>query len=283
MSVIVVSTLTQRNADISLKCLALGAVDCLPKPESSREVTTSVGFRSELIAKLQGLAGSRHCKHVAQHATLRPGPALRPVATARPRSATVAPRCLLIGASTGGPRAVTQVVASLGAAMQRVPVLVVQHMPPIFTAVFAEQLRVQSGIMAREAQHGEKLAPGCIYVAPGGRHMGLARGEAQPTIRLDDGPQVNFCRPAVDVLFNDAAAVFGASALAVVLTGMGSDGTHGAQALVEAGAMVLAQDEATSTVWGMPGSIARAGLAHEILPLERIAPTVKTALMGGRP
>jgi two-component system chemotaxis response regulator CheB len=282
MSVIVVSTLTQRNADISLKCLSLGAVDCLPKPESSREVTTSTGFRTELIAKLEGLAGSRHRKRAPQPAVARPEPTSRAAPVARPRATTVVPRCLLIGASTGGPRAVTQVIASLGVAMQRVPVLIVQHMPPIFTAVFAEQLRVQSGIMAREPQHGEKLVPGQIYVAPGGRHMGLARGEAQPTIRLDDGPQVNFCRPAVDVLFNDAAAVFGPAALAVVLTGMGSDGTHGAQALVEAGATVLVQDEATSTVWGMPGSIAKAGLAHEILPLDRIAPALKTALIGGR-
>ena len=283
MSVIVISTLTQRNADISLKCLSLGAVDCLPKPESSREVTTSTGFRSELIAKLQGLAVSRHRKTAAGPATLRAEPAVRPDSVARPRAMTAAPRCLLIGASTGGPRAVTQVISSLGLALQRVPVLIVQHMPPIFTSVFADQLRVQSGVTAREPQHGEKLVPGQIYVAPGGRHMGLARGETQPTIRLDDGPQVNFCRPAVDVLFRDAAAVFGASALAVVLTGMGSDGTHGAQALVEAGATVLVQDEATSTVWGMPGSIAKAGLAHEILPLDRIAPTIKTALTGGRP
>jgi two-component system chemotaxis response regulator CheB len=280
MSVIVVSTLTQRNADISLKCLSLGAVDCLPKPESSREVTTSTGFRGELIAKLQGLAASRHRKPGARTA-LRPEPALRLAPVARPRPA-VAPRCLLIGASTGGPRAVTQVIAGLGLALQRVPVLVVQHMPPIFTAVFAEQLRAQSGVMAREPQHGEKLVPGQIYVAPGGRHMGLARGEAQPTIRLDDGPPVNFCRPAVDVLFHDAAAVLGASALAVVLTGMGSDGTHGAQALVEAGAGIIVQDEATSTVWGMPGSIAKAGLAQDILPLDQIAPTIKAALTGSR-
>jgi two-component system, chemotaxis family, protein-glutamate methylesterase/glutaminase len=282
MSVIVVSTLTQRNADISLKCLSLGAVDCLPKPESSREVTTSAGFRGELIAKLQGLAASRHRKHGRQEAPLRPEPHARPASATRPRPMTAAPRCLLIGASTGGPRAVTQVIANLGLALQRVPVLIVQHMPPIFTAVFAEQLRAQSGVMAREPQHGEKLVPGQIYVAPGGRHMGLARGEGQPTIRLDDGPPVNFCRPAVDVLFRDAAAVFGASALAVVLTGMGSDGTHGAQALIEAGGAVIVQDEATSTVWGMPGSIAKAGLAQEILPLDRIAPTLKAVLTGGR-
>ncbi len=112
--------------------------------------------------------------------------------------------------------------------------------------------------------------------------MGLSRDNGQAVIRLDDSPPVNFCRPAVDVLFRDAAVVFGASALAVVLTGMGSDGTNGAQALVEAGATVLAQDEATSTVWGMPGSIAKAGLAQEILPLDQIAPALKAALSGGR-
>jgi two-component system chemotaxis response regulator CheB len=280
MSVIVVSTLTQRNADISLKCLSLGAVDCLAKPESSREVTTSTGFRAELINKLQALAGSRHRKHIGEPAATRVEPSAPRPPLARPRVAAVAPRCLLIGASTGGPRAVTQVVTNLGLALQRVPVLIVQHMPPIFTGVFADQLRAQTGVMAREPEHGEKLVPGNIYVAPGGRHMGLAKDGGQPVIRLDDGPAVNFCRPAVDVLFRDAAVVFGAAALAVVLTGMGSDGTNGAHALVEAGATVLAQDEATSTVWGMPGSIAKAGLAQEILPLDRIAPALKTALTG---
>jgi two-component system chemotaxis response regulator CheB len=278
MSVVVVSTLTQRNADISLKCLSLGAVDYLPKPESHREVTTSTGFRGELIAKLQALAGSRHRKRTAQTMAPRPAPAVQ--RAARPRTQTAAPRCLLIGASTGGPRAVTQVVSNLGLALQRVPILIVQHMPPIFTTVFADQLRTQSGAMAREPEHGEKLVPGHIYVAPGGRHMGLARDNGQIVVRLDDGPPVNFCRPAVDVLFRDAAALFGGSALAVVLTGMGSDGTQGARALVESGATVLAQDEATSTVWGMPGSIAKAGLAHEILPLAAIAPAIKTAITG---
>ena len=171
-------------------------------------------------------------------------------------------------------------LAALGGATSRVPILVVQHMPPIFTAVFAEHLAAQTGIPASEPQAGERLAPGRIYVAPGGRHMGLSKDASGVAIRLDDSAPVNFCRPAVDVLFRDAAAVFGASALAVVLTGMGSDGTHGARALVEAGGVVLAQDEATSTVWGMPGSVAKAGLAHEILPLEGIAPALKALLSG---
>ncbi|HEX8166064.1 MAG TPA: chemotaxis response regulator protein-glutamate methylesterase [Beijerinckiaceae bacterium] len=272
LSVVVISTLTQRNADISLKCLSLGAVDYLPKPGSNREVTTSLGFRQELVAKVHGLVRPR------RGAPPAPGPA-RPM----PRRAPVAPRCLLIGASTGGPRAVAEVLAGLGQALRSVPTLVVQHMPPIFTTVFAEHLQSQTGLPAREARDGEAPVPGHVYVAPGGRHMGLLRDKAQQVaIRLDDGPAVNFCRPAVDVLFRDAAAVFGASALAVVLTGMGSDGLNGARALAETGAAIIAQDEATSTVWGMPGHVARAGLAEAVLPLDGIAPAVRGLLGGPR-
>lgn len=281
LQVVVLSSLTQRNADISLKCLSLGATDYLPKPESHREVTTSTGFRGELVAKLQALSQSRRRRREVREAPdLRAkldAPARPPL---RPRASMVIPRVLLIGASTGGPRAVGEVLSAMGPALSRIPVLIVQHMPPIFTAVFAEHLQAQTGVLAREPKAGEPLAPGRIFVAPGGRHMGLVKEGVNIVVRLDDGPPVNFCRPAVDVLFRDAAALFGASALAVVLTGMGSDGTNGARALVETGAMVLAQDEATSTVWGMPGSIAKAGLAHDILPLDAIAPALKTIITG---
>jgi two-component system chemotaxis response regulator CheB len=190
------------------------------------------------------------------------------------------PQCLLIGASTGGPRAIEEVLIGLGSALQRLPVLVVQHMPPMFTGVFADHLRVQVGVRACEPEDGEPLVPGTVYIAPGGRHMGLSIGLGDPVIRLDDGPPVNFCRPAVDVLFRDAATIFGAAALAVVLTGMGSDGTQGARALVQSGASVIAQDEATSTVWGMPGSIVKAGLAQNILPLDAIGPALKGHIAG---
>ncbi|KAA2235815.1 chemotaxis response regulator protein-glutamate methylesterase [Salinarimonas soli] len=294
VSVVVISTLTHRNADVSLKCLSLGATDYLAKPDSHRGVTTSTTFRAELLAKLHALGGARR-RRFAPAAPAVPSrgrldapapaapaaPALRTLP--RPRAGLVAPRALLVGASTGGPRAVAQVLGGLGASLQRVPILVVQHMPPIFTAVFAEHLATHTGMIAREPEHGERLTAGRIYVAPGGRHMGLAKDGTAVSIRLDDSPPVNFCRPAVDVLFRDAAAVFGASALAVVLTGMGSDGTNGARALVETGATMIAQDEATSTVWGMPGSIAKAGLAHEILPLDGIAPALKTLLSGAHP
>ncbi len=283
LAVIVISTLTQRNADISLKCLSLGALDYLPKPESNRQVTTSTNFRQELVAKVQAL-GRPRARRPGGPAIQRPAalaPAERPPAPAYPRAVrprpAVAPRCLLIGASTGGPKAVGEMLSPLAGLLHRIPTLIVQHMPPIFTAVFAEHLSAQVGIPAREPQDGEVPAAGCIYVAPGGRHMGLRRDRApQPVLRLDDGPAVNFCRPAVDVLFRDAAHVYGGAAVAVVLTGMGSDGANGARALVEAGAAVIAQDEATSTVWGMPGAVARAGLAHEILPLGAIAPAIKS-------
>ena len=285
LQVVMMSTLTQRNADISLKCLALGAVDYLPKPESARGVTTSDAFRTDLIERVR-LFGARRARRpatVPAAAGTAPAVPAAPRAAApivlrpRPRAPTP-PRCLLIGASTGGPRAVADVLERIGvAALRGVPVLIVQHMPPVFTAVFAEHLS-RVGLPAAEGRADEPLLPGRIYVAPGGRHMGLSRSGA--AIRLDDGPLVNFCRPAVDVLFRDAAAAFGAATLSVVLTGMGSDGTAGARALGEAGGIVLAQDEATSTVWGMPGSIAKAGLAHGVLPLTEIGPALRAHLTG---
>ena len=291
LQVVMMSTLTQRNADISLRCLALGAIDYIPKPESNRGVTTSDAFRHDLIERIRlfGAARSRRRPGPASGAASaasalaappppRPGApiGLRP----RPRAAT-APRLLLIGASTGGPRAVGDVLERIGApTLRRVPVMIVQHMPPVFTAVFAEHLGARTGLPAAEGRADERLMPGRIYVAPGGRHMGLAGTPGEPAIRLDDGPAVNFCRPAVDVLFLDAAAMFGAAALSVILTGMGSDGTAGVRALGDAGGIVLAQDEATSTVWGMPGSVAKAGLAHAVLPLAEIGPALRANLGG---
>jgi two-component system chemotaxis response regulator CheB len=177
---------------------------------------------------------------------------------------------------------VGEFLSAVGPALKSVPICIVQHMPPIFTAVFAEHLGTQTGLPACEGHDGQALQPGHIYVAPGGKHMGLRRDKSGGIVlRLDDGPPVNFCKPAVDVLFHDTASLFGASTLAVVLTGMGSDGTHGARAIGEAGGIIVVQDEATSTVWGMPGSIAKAGLAHEVLPLAAVAPSVKKFLNGG--
>ncbi|MGU3540797.1 protein-glutamate methylesterase/protein-glutamine glutaminase [Methylobacterium sp. A54F] len=293
IQVVMMSTLTTRNADISLKCLALGAVDYLAKPESNRGVTTSDAFRADLVERVRLFGSARARRRPPSPTSPGPAPAApsfappaaRPAApvTLRPKARTaMAPRVLLIGSSTGGPRAVGEVLEKIGqATLKRLPTLIVQHMPPVFTAVFAEHLSGRTGLAAAEGKADEPLLPGRIYVAPGGRHMGLAAsGGRDPVIRLDDGPAVNFCRPAVDVLWKDAATVFGAATLSVILTGMGSDGTHGARALVEAGGAVLAQDEATSTVWGMPGSVAKAGLAQAVLPLAEIGPALRTMIAG---
>jgi len=201
--------------------------------------------------------------------------------TLRPFALTI-PRVLLIGASTGGPQALTGLLGALGPALDRVPLLITQHMPPTFTTILAEHLARASGRPAREGSDGEAIQPGNIYIAPGGRHMRVNRHDGVVTIALDDGPQINFCKPAVDPLFASAARVYGGGVLAVVLTGMGSDGTRGAQAIASAGGSVIAQDEATSVVWGMPGSAAQAGVCSAVLPLDEIAPKVAHLIAGER-
>ena len=292
VQVVMMSTLTQRNADVSLRCLSLGAVDYIPKPESNRGVTTSDGFRADLLERIRVFGAARARRRPVPTAVEAPSPAtptapapvsrLSGTVTLRPRPRTVsAPRVLLVGSSTGGPKAVGEVLEKIGAAtLRKLPVLIVQHMPPVFTAVFAEHLGARVGLPAAEGKADERVQPGRIYVAPGGRHMRLSGSASDPVIRLDDGPPVNFCRPAVDVLFLDAAALYGGATLSVILTGMGSDGTAGSRALVEAGGVLLAQDEATSTVWGMPGSVAKAGLCHAVLPLPEIGPALRSAIGG---
>jgi two-component system chemotaxis response regulator CheB len=155
-------------------------------------------------------------------------------------------------------------------------------MPPTFTTILAEHLAHASGVLAREAEDGEPIVPGRVYLAPGGRHMAVARRDNQPVISLNDGPLVNFCRPAVDPLFSSAAQVWGVALLAVILTGMGSDGTHGAENVVAAGGSVIAQDEATSVVWGMPGAAANAGVCSAVLPLGEIGPKIVRLFRGDK-
>jgi two-component system, chemotaxis family, protein-glutamate methylesterase/glutaminase len=281
--VIMASTVTRRNAEISLRALALGAADYVPKPETNRGVTTSLEFRRELIEKVRHL-GSRRRTPAAR----RP---VRPVGTVGERNATpiklrpfsmVMPRVLLIGSSTGGPQALNTIMSRIGPLVDTVPVLVTQHMPPMFTTILAEHLARSAERPAREAVDGEPIRPGAIYLAPGGRHMRVAQHNGAAVIALDDGPLVNFCRPAVDPLFASAAQVYGSSALAVILTGMGTDGALGAGDIAAAGGSVIAQDEATSVVWGMPGSAAHAGACSAVLPLDEIAPRLVRIFAGDR-
>jgi two-component system chemotaxis response regulator CheB len=285
--VLVASSLTARSARLSMQCLSLGAVDLQPKPDSNRDLTMSLSFRQDLMRKLEGLIGSQPRLPRAARTLTVISPAT-PVAPSDPvppppvlPRAEVQPRALLIGASTGGPRAVAQLLEEAGKAAARVPVLIAQHMPPVFTASFAEQLQARTGRPAREAQHGEHPVPGGIYVAPGGRHMRLDKSGGQVRIHLDDSAPIKFCRPSVDALFTDAAVVYGASALAVILTGMGNDGLDGVRLLRRAGAVVLAQDKASSVVWGMPGAVAKEGLASEVIGIDQMGEAV-AGLLGGR-
>lgn len=180
------------------------------------------------------------------------------------------PDVVAIAASTGGPDALALLVRDLPGNL-RVPVLLVQHMPAAFTPVFAASLDAVTNLHVREAVDGEPVRAGTLYVAPGGRHMEVARQGTQVCIRLHDGPQESFCRPAADPLFRSVRQTYGARALGVVLTGMGQDGLAGARELRAAGAQVIAQDQATSVVWGMPGFVVREGLADEVLPLAGVA------------
>ncbi len=293
--IIMASTLTRRNAEVSFKALSLGAADYIPKPESTRELAAAETFRHDLLRKIRHLGAKvRRPISASSSPPLAPvlgrahEPALRPAATAaapplikRPFTAT-APRVLLIGSSTGGPQALMTLVGEIGAVIDRFPVLITQHMPPTFTTILAEHLARSSCRPAHEGVHGEIVKAGRIYLAPGGCHMRVVRQGANVAIALDDGPAVNFCKPAVDPLFSSAIDVWQGGILAVVLTGMGSDGMRGGKEIVAAGGNIIAQDEATSVVWGMPGAAAHAGICAAVLPLNQIAPKLVRLFSGDR-
>src|SRR5712675_1423627 len=290
--IIMASTLTRRNAEISFKALSLGASDYIPKPESTREAGAAEIFRHDLVEKIRQL-GAKVRRAVPASPSSALGPAFdqprellrRPVAQPqlmRRAFSAQAPRALLIGSSTGGPQALMAMVTGLGPVIDRFPVLITQHMPPTFTTILAEHLARSSRRPAHEAVDGETVRPGRIYLAPGGRHMRVVRHGMDVAIALDDGPPVNFCKPAVDPLFTSAIDVWRGGILAVVLTGMGSDGMRGGKEIVAAGGSVIAQDEASSVVWGMPGAAANAGICAAILPLNQIGARVNRLFAGDR-
>jgi two-component system chemotaxis response regulator CheB len=186
-----------------------------------------------------------------------------------------------IGASTGGPEALATVLPFLPASCP-VPVVIVQHMPPYFTKKLAERLSAEGNIPVQEATPGATLLPGTAWLAPGNYHMVLAREGTAVRLRLHQGPPENSCRPSVDVLFRSVAEAFGRHGLAVVLTGMGRDGLRGCERIRQIGGQVLAQDKASSVVWGMPGFVAQAGLANEVLSLDQLGPEIVRRLGSGR-
>ncbi len=274
--ILMVSTLTKRNAEISFKALALGALDYVPKPETNREITTLPDFREEVIRKVRALGAPR-----GRAAPL--ADAGRAVVPFKQRAfSLVPPRVIAIGSSTGGPQALTSLFETLSPSLDRIPVLVAQHMPPMFTTILAERLARATGRETKEGVDGEPIRPGTIYVAPGDRHMTVHRS-VPPQLSITKGPPVNFCRPAVDPLFTSVAAAFGPAALGVVLTGMGQDGAAGVRAIADAGGSVIAQDEASSVVWGMPGAAAATGACAAFLPPREIADTAAKLIGGQRP
>ena len=290
MPVIMCSSLTQRGAKVTIEALAGGASDYVTKPagQSGREAATRA-LAQELIPKIHALTS--HLQPQAQPQPAFPGlpgagfPGIAFPGSARsrlilpavpafkPQSVTSVPSVLVIGVSTGGPAALDILLPALPASFP-LPVVIVQHMPELFTKLFAERLDGRCGLRVREAAEGDPMRAGTAYIARGNWHLEVqaaARPSQPATLHLNQGSLENHCRPAVDVLFRTAAAAYGSGVLALVLTGMGSDGLAGCRLIREQGGTVLAQDQASSIVWGMPGAVTNAGLAHNVLPLNAIA------------
>jgi two-component system chemotaxis response regulator CheB len=267
LRVVMFSTLTERGAEATLAALSRGADDYVTKASNMGSLDLSMAaLRDELLPKIR--------QFFRLPATARPAPASVPAPAQRVRTvAGMAPRAVVIGISTGGPAALGAILPTLPAGFP-LPVLIVQHMPPLFTRLLAERLSTNCRIPAVEASQNQPVKNGMIFVAPGDFHMRVVGCDGEIRIALDRGPHLNSCRPAVDALFMSAAEVYGGAVVAVVLTGMGQDGMHGAQILKAQGASVIAQDEASSVVWGMPGAVVHAGLADRVVALDRVIPEI---------
>jgi two-component system chemotaxis response regulator CheB len=305
LPVIMFSTLSAAGASATLEALAAGATDYVTKPSNVGSIAESIAaVREQLVPKIYALAGRRRPGAAGpppRPVTGRPvhgrpppvaGPARIGAAPPRATAPTApgrAPRrgpqgrvdILAVGCSTGGPDALTKVLQGLPGDLS-VPVVVTQHMPPVFTRMFAERLDRSTPLHVVEAADGMELAAGTVYIAPGDRHLVLNRRGAATVTQLSSAPPENSCRPAVDVMFRSVAQLYGGSAFAAVLTGMGHDGRGGAKVLRDAGAEILAQDEASSVVWGMPGAVVGAGLADQVLPLDKIASALAARVKVGR-
>jgi two-component system chemotaxis response regulator CheB len=290
LPVIMFSTLTERGSCATLDALALGASDYVTKPANVGSVMASMSkIREDLIPKIKALClrnpafalpvappSAPLSTTTAAASPLgsksQPLPSIRPALPRRPGHPHP-PEVLAVGVSTGGPNALAEFIPALGRNFP-IPIVIVQHMPPLFTRLLAERIAAVSGINCREGIPGEILRPGDAWVAPGGFHMEVESCLHGARLRMTEEPPENSCRPAVDVLFRSVSKVYGTGTLAVVLTGMGQDGLKGAEVIRNAGGSILAQDEASSVVWGMPGAVATAGLAEKVLPLSNLASEV---------
>ena len=276
--IIIASTLTLRNAEISLKAMELGAVDYISKPTTPRDIGVEGDFRRDLLTKIKSHGGLRRSLPKSNTARTYSVTERAPAVHAAPKivlrqPGLFRPKILAIGSSTGGPQALFAFLKDLPKTLG-LPTVITQHMPATFTAVLAQHIQRMCGWPCQEGFEGAVLTPGTIYVAPGGHHMLIEGSAAKMTVRLSQTPPENFCRPSVDPMMRSLVNVLGGHVLAVMLTGMGSDGLAGFGQVVQAGGTVIAQDAETSVVWGMPGAVATAGLCAAVLPLPRLAPYV---------
>lgn len=296
--IVMQSTLTLKGADISMRALEMGASDYIPKPTATRDLAGGMDFKSELLAKVKALGYARKRDPNRKN---RPGVVHAATTAAPPRQTSPVgtipaaqagrsaghshtfttrthtpevPEVIAIGSSTGGPQALFAVLGAMKAGSIRQPILITQHMPATFTTILAEHISRVSGWDAREGQDGEVIKSGRVYVAPGDFHMLVESKGVDKVLRLVKDPPENFCRPAVDPMLRSVAAAYGKKVLACILTGMGSDGAKGGGSIVAAGGTVIAQDEPTSVVWGMPGAAANAGVCSAVMPLNDIAPWI---------
>jgi len=312
VQIIMASTLTQKNAEISLRAMSLGATDYIPKPSSSHEVIGADDFRRELVEKIKAL-GALARRSGVRESRVRERLPSSPKAVVSPSSSQGrssqqsviqkplplppygekrdiilrkdpinAPNIVAIGSSTGGPQALFKVIKDMGTNLPQ-PIVITQHMPPAFTAILAEHISNQCGVLCTEAKEGDVLSAGHYYVAPGDFHMLIESKSTGPTVKLVKDPPENFCRPSVDPMLRSVSAIYGRNVLVVILTGMGQDGTRGSDVVVKAGGSVIAQDEATSVVWGMPGAVASTGLCTAVLPVGEIGGFVRQTAMRTRP
>ena len=282
LQIIMASTLTRRNAEISVRALAMGSADYLPKPTSSAELHARGGFRTQLVEKVKALGAAARKRraprapaplHPAEADASRPGAPFPDAKISLRREGLLVPEALAIGSSTGGPHALKLLFGQLKSRL-RVPIFITQHMPATFTTILAEHLAGVSGAECAEGKDGEPVVAGRISVAPGDYHMTVADRAGKRVIAINQDPPENFCRPAVDPMLRSLVRCYGGRVLAVILTGMGYDGLKGGQALTDLGGSIIAQDEETSVVWGMPGAVATAGLCTSVLPIGDVAERV---------
>lgn len=290
VKIIMASTLTARNAEVSIKALSMGATDYVPKPSTSRELSGENDFRRDLLEKVKNLGVLRRKEIGGTISARTTAPAATPSAKGDAKSdeiparwelrdsskvvmrepGKVKPDILAIGSSTGGPQALFAFLKGLQKTIN-VPVVITQHMPATFTTILAEHITRMSGWECKEAQTGDRLEPGKILLAPGDYHMLIEQKGTDRVVRITQDPPENFCRPAVDPMLRSVVKVFGARVLTVILTGMGNDGEKGSKVVVDAGGTVISQDEKSSVVWGMPGAVATAGLCSAVLPIDQLA------------